>query len=94
LESQKKKKKRESKNTMRNLKKKKIPLKNGSTHVTRGLTRPVILRVRYGLILSLFPGRKTPTHTHIFPSGLGKKIGLGQILPGLILAQPIMPSKE
>ena len=49
-------------------------------------TRPIILRVGYGLTPSLFPGRKIPTHTHIFPSGSGQKMGPGQILPGLVVA--------
>ena len=45
--------------------------------------RPIILRVGYWLTPSLFLGRKTPTYTHIFSLGSGKKMGPGQILPGL-----------
>ena len=42
-------------------------------------------RVRVDTIL--FPGRKTPTHTHIFPSGSGREMDSGQILPGLNINQ-------
>ena len=52
--------------------------------------RHIILQVGYGLTPSLFPGRKTPTHTHIFLSGLGQEMGPGQILPSLVVLLLIM----
>ena len=63
-------------------------MKNGLTHVTRKLTRPnpthhFTGQVRVDTIL--FSGRKTHIHTHIFPSGSGREMGLGQILPGLLI---------
>jgi hypothetical protein len=48
-------------------------------------TRPDLTHHFMGLVRvdTIFvPGLKNPTHAHIFPSGLDREMGPGQILPG------------
>ena len=71
--------------TFKAKKKKKNPLKSGSTSVTHGpdLTRPAKYAGRIRVDTIFVPRSKNLLpHTHIFLSDTGRKMGSGQILSG------------